>query len=78
MGEGTVRFVDEMAIIAKTQKEQQDMANRLDDPGKKYGIEINTDKSQVMRVSRSNESLQIKLSNKDPKEVDHSKCLGSC
>ena len=50
-----VRFMDDTAIIAKTQEELQDMANRLIDTGRKYGMEINTDKSQVMRVSRSNE-----------------------
>ena len=45
--------------------------NRLVDTGRKYGIEIKIDKSQVMRVSRSNESLQIKVGNRKLKEVDH-------
>ena len=53
------------------------MVNRLVDTGKKDGMEINIDKSQVMRVSRSNESLQIKVNNRELKEVDHSKYLGS-
>ena len=56
-----VRFADDTAIITKTQEELQDKVNRLDDTGRKYGMEINIDKSQVMRVSRSNESLQIKV-----------------
>ena len=30
-----------------------------------------------MRVSRSNESLQIKVNNRELKDVDHFKCLGS-
>ena len=42
------------------------------DIGKKYGLEMNIDKSQVMIVSRSNESLQTKL-----KEVDNFKYIGS-
>ena len=54
-----VRFADDTAIIAKTQEELQNMAKRLVDTGMKYGMEINIDKSQVMRVSRRNESLQI-------------------
>jgi len=58
-----VRFVDDTAIIAKNQEELQDMVNRLVDTGKKYYMEINNDKSQVMRVSSSNESLQIKVNN---------------
>ena len=34
------------------------------------------DKSQVTRVSRSNESLQIKVNNRELKEVDHFwKCI---
>ena len=40
-------------------------------------MEINIDKSQVMRVSRSNESLQIKVNNRELKEVDHFRYLGS-
>ena len=54
-----VRFEDDRVIIVKTQEELQDMLNRLVDTGRKNGIEINIDKSQVMRVSMSNESLQI-------------------
>ena len=50
-----VRFADDTAIIAKTQKELQYMAHRLVDTGKKYDMEINIDKTQLMRVFRSNE-----------------------
>ena len=53
------------------------MVNRLVDTGRKYGMEINIDKSQVMRVSRRNESLQIKVNTGELKEVVHSKYLGS-
>ena len=72
-----VIFADDTAIIAKTQEELQDMVNRLFDTGRKYGMEININKSQLMRVSRSNESLQIKVNNRELKEVDHFKYLGS-
>jgi Reverse transcriptase (RNA-dependent DNA polymerase). len=59
-----VRFADDTAIIAKTQKALQDSVNRLVDTGRKYGMEINIDKSQVVIASRSNESLQIKVNNR--------------
>ena len=58
-----VRLADDMVIIAKIQEEPQDMMNRLVDTGMKCGMEINIDKSQVMRVSSSNEPLQIKVNN---------------
>ena len=48
-----VRFVDNKDIIANTQEELQDMVNRLVDTGWNHSMEINIDKSQVMRVSRS-------------------------
>ena len=54
----------------------KDVINRLVDTGRKYGMEINNNKSQVMRSSRSNESLQIKVGNREIKEVDHFKYLG--
>ena len=53
------------------------MVNRFVGTGRKYDMEINIDKSQVMRVSRSNESLQIKVKNRELKEVDHFKYPGS-
>ena len=62
-----IRYADYMTIIAKTQEELQDMVNWLVDTGRKYGMEINIDKSQVMRVSTSNESLQIKVNNRELK-----------
>ena len=50
--------------------------NRLVLTGRKYGIEFHIEKSLLMRVSRSNESLQIKV-NRELKEIDHFKYLGS-
>ena len=65
-----MRFADDTNITAKTQEELQDMVKRLVDTGRKYAMEINIDKYQVMRVSRSNESLQSKVNNRELKEVD--------
>ena len=45
-----VRFTDDMGIISKTQEELQDIMNRLVDTGRKYVMEINIDKFQVMRI----------------------------
>ena len=41
------------------------MVNILLDTGWKYGNEIFIDKSQVMRVSRNNKSLKIKVNNRE-------------
>ena len=56
-----MRFTDVTAIIAKTQEELQDMVT----------LETtNIDKSQIMRVTRSIESFQIKLNIRELKKQD--------
>ena len=64
-----VRFADDTVIIAKTQEEVQDMLNILIDTGRKYGMEINIDKSQVIIKSRRNESLWVKVGNREHKKL---------
>jgi Reverse transcriptase (RNA-dependent DNA polymerase). len=64
------RLMDDMAIIAKTQEELQVKVNRLVDTRRKYGMKININKSQVMRVSS-------KVGNRELKEHDHFKYLES-
>ena len=49
--------------------------NRLVDTGKKYGMEIDCDKSKAMRVYRRNESLRIKVGNGERRGADYFKCL---
>jgi hypothetical protein len=40
-------------------------------------MKINIDKSKIMRVSRNNGSLRIKVNNRERKETHHFKYLGS-
>jgi hypothetical protein len=40
-------------------------------------MKINIDKSQIIRVSRRNERLKIKIGNRKLKKADHFKYLGS-
>ena len=49
-----MRFADVTAIRAETQEELQYM-DILVDTGSKYRMEINTDRSKLMRISRRNE-----------------------
>ena len=52
--------MDDTAIIVKTREELQDIVKKFVETGRKCGMEINIGKSHVMRVCRSNESLQVK------------------
>jgi Reverse transcriptase (RNA-dependent DNA polymerase). len=64
-----VRIADDTAVIAKSQEELRDMVNRSVNIGRKCGMEINIDKSKVKRVSMSNESLKIKVGNRELKSA---------
>ena len=64
------RFAD---ATVKTEEELEDTVSRLVDTRRKYAMEVDIDKSQVMRVSRSNESLQIKVNIRELKEVNNFK-----
>ena len=48
-----MRFADDKTIIAETQRELEDMLNRMVNTGRrKCGMEIDNEKLQIMRVSR--------------------------
>ena len=67
MEKSKIWFANDTAIIAQILEELQNTVYRLVDTGRKYRMEIYIDKSQVIRVSRSNESWQIKVNNREPK-----------
>ena len=54
------------------------MVNRLVDTGRRYVMEINIEKLQLMKISRRNESLQIKVGKRELKVVDHLNTLEVC
>jgi hypothetical protein len=47
------RLADDKAVTVEIQEYPQDMVNRLVDTERKYDMEINIDKSKVMRISWS-------------------------
>ena len=56
-------------------EELQDIVNKL--VGRKYDMQINIVKSQVLGIYRSNASVKIRVGNTILKEVDHFKYLGA-
>ena len=49
-----MKFINNMAIIAKTQEKLYDFFNKLIESGRKYGMKINIDKPQEMKLSKRN------------------------
>ena len=48
----TVKYADDLVLLAKEEKVLQDMIDKLIEIGKCYGMEINVEKTKVMRISR--------------------------
>ena len=48
----TVKYADDLVLLAKEEKVLQDMINKLTEIGKSYGMEMNVEKTKVIRISR--------------------------
>ena len=48
----TVKYADYFVLLAKEEKVLQDMIDKLIEIGRCYGMEMNVDKTEVMRISR--------------------------
>ena len=47
-----MKYADELVILAKEEKVLQDMIDKLIEIGRCYGMEMNVEKTKVMRISR--------------------------
>jgi hypothetical protein len=48
----TMKYADELVLLAKEETMLQDMIDKLTEIGRFYGMEINVEKTKVMRISR--------------------------
>ena len=48
----TVKYADDVVLLAKEEKELQDTTEKLIKIGGCYGMEMNVEKTKVMRISR--------------------------
>jgi hypothetical protein len=47
-----VKYADGLVLLAREEKVLQGMVDRLIEIGRRYGMEINMEKTKVMRLSR--------------------------
>jgi hypothetical protein len=48
----TVKYSDDFVLLAKEEKVLQDMINKLIEIGRCYGMDMNVEKTKVMRILR--------------------------
>jgi hypothetical protein len=54
-----VKYADDLVLLAKEEKMLQDMIGKLIEIGRCYGMEMNVEKTKVMRISR--QPLPVKI-----------------
>jgi hypothetical protein len=64
-------------LLAKEEKVLQDMINKLVEIERCYGMEINVDKTKVMRISRQSLPVKIMIDQKQLEILETFKYLGS-
>jgi hypothetical protein len=58
---GALRFADDQAMLATTKEGLQKMMEQLNTTSTKYNMKINIGKTKVMRVSKEEEEVEVKI-----------------
>ena len=73
----TVKYVDNLVLMAKEETVLQGMIDKLIEIGKCYGMEMNVEKTKVMRISRQPSPVTIMIDQKQLENVEYITYLGS-
>jgi hypothetical protein len=52
LGVNTVKYADDLVLLAEEEMELQEMIDKLIEIGSRYEMEMNVEKTKVMRISR--------------------------
>ena len=66
----TVKYADDLVVLAKEEKVLQDMIDKLIEIGRCYGMEMNVGKTKVMRISRQPLPVKIMVDQKQLENVE--------
>ena len=61
----TVKYADDLVLMAKEETVLQGMIDKLTEIGRCYGIEMNVEKTKVMRISRQPSPVKIMIDQKN-------------
>ena len=65
----TVKYADDLILIAKEETVLQGMINKLIEIGSCYGMEMNVEKTKVVRISRQPSPVTIMIDQKQLENV---------
>jgi hypothetical protein len=73
----TLKYADDLVLLAKEEKVLQDMFDTLIEIGGCYGMEMNVEKTKVIRISKQPFPVKITIDQKQLENVESFKYLGS-
>ena len=71
-----ILYADDLVIVAENREELQGALEEWNDMFKKHGLKMNLDKTEVMWIGKQREELNIRLEEKDIKQVKNFVYLG--
>jgi len=72
-----VKYADDLVLLAKEEKVLQDIIDKITEIGRCYGMEMNVEKTKVIRISRQQFPVKIMIDQKQLENVQSFKYLGS-
>ena len=72
-----MKYADDLVLMAKEEKVLQGMIDKLIEIGSCYGMEMNVEKTNIMRISRQPSPVTIMIDQKQLENVERFKYLGS-
>jgi hypothetical protein len=73
----TVKYADDLVLLTKEEMVLQDIIDTLTEIGKCHGMEMNVEKTKVMRISRPQFPVKLMIDQKQLENVKFFKYLGS-
>jgi hypothetical protein len=71
-----VQYGSDLVLLAKKEAPLQSITDTLTEIGRWYGMEMNVEKTKVMRISRQPSSVQIVTDQKWPQNVEYFNYVG--
>ena len=68
----TVKYADDLVLMAKEETVLWGMIDKLIETGRYYDMEMNVEKTKVMRISRQPSPVAIKI---DQKQLENERCF---
>jgi hypothetical protein len=73
----TVKYADDFVLLAKDENVLQDIIDKLIEIGRCYEMEMNVEKTKLMRISRQQLPVKIMIDEKQLENMESFKYLGS-